>query len=156
MAGIAARMTNILLASICISAAHTSGQVWSRLVDAVAEVESGRNHRAVGDHGQAHGAWQIHWPAWKDVNTSRRERGLNVYGFPYAHDPKVSRLYAREYLAILSNRLEKHLNRPPTAAEIYMAYRIGVAGFKKRGFYLQRCPRDDVDAACRIQNILSS
>lgn len=99
------------------------------LVDAIAQVESGGDCQAVGDNGKARGAWQMHKAAWDESG----KRLKASFHFSYAHDKGISRRYAEAYVAILSEGLERHLGRKPTNQEVYAAYRLGLAGFIKRG-----------------------
>lgn len=65
-----------------------------RLLDAIAQVESRSNHKAVGDGGRAIGTYQIHRRYWQD---GTRILGTN---WPYADaaDPAKARQVVRAYL----------------------------------------------------------
>jgi hypothetical protein len=66
-----------------------------RLLDAIARVESRSDPNAVGDHGRAAGAYQIHRRYWQD--------GTRILGvdWPYrdARDPQKARQVVRAYLS---------------------------------------------------------
>jgi hypothetical protein len=66
-----------------------------RTLDAIRQVESsgGRNHRD-GDHGRAHGEYQIHLNFWTD---GTRFLGVS-WAFSDAHDPAKARRVVRAYL----------------------------------------------------------
>lgn len=116
----------------------------------VARIESNGNTNAVGDGGKAHGAFQMHRPAWDDVSAARAKRGDKVYAFRFAHDSKVAPIYASEYLAMLSKTLTRKLGRAATDKEVYAAYNLGLQGFAKRGYRLENCPTITQNAVKRI------
>jgi len=66
-----------------------------RLLDAIARVESRSDTNAVGDHGRALGAYQIHRRYWQD--------GTRILGVDWryrdAHDPAKARRVVRAYLS---------------------------------------------------------
>lgn len=65
-----------------------------RLLDAIAQVETGNDRRAVGDGGRAIGAYQIHRAYWED---GTRFLGVD-WDYEQAFDPKKSRKVVRAYL----------------------------------------------------------
>jgi len=66
-----------------------------RLLDAIARVESRRDPNAVGDHGRALGAYQIHRRYWQD--------GTRILGVDWKYrdalDPDKAREVVRAYLS---------------------------------------------------------
>jgi len=125
------------------------------LTTAILEMESGARHGAIGDHGRAHGGWQLWRGAWRDVSTQRQQRHEPVWSYAYAHDPAVSRLYASDYVLILQRRLTLELHRPVTPGELYAAWRLGVEGFKRRHFELAQCSPDVRDSVQRLGRLLT-
>lgn len=136
------RATSLLLAA-------TQSQA-NTLVDAIAEVESGYNHQAVGDGKAARGAWQLHKGAWSDAGKRLGER----WHFSYAHDKGIARRHAEAYVAILCEGLERHLGRKPTNQEVYAAYRLGLEGFKRFGSYA-RIPKGVRESCERLNNLVT-
>lgn len=106
------------------------------LMNEVAKVESGGNDRAVGDHGLAVGAWQLHPEPWSDAC-----RRLGV-GWPHSsatnHDRSAA--VAAEHMRWLQARFTKATGRVPTASDSYALWNLGVAGYHKRGWEIGRCP----------------
>lgn len=149
----------IMLASILFTApAATAGAVqveWRHLVDAVAQVESGGDHQARGDRGRAAGAWQLHREAWADVSAMRRKAAYRTHTYAkWATDPGIARAYASDYLALLAGRLGQRYGRPPSCAEIYAAYNLGLTKFVQRyGARLADVPAS-VKTACNRLEIL--
>lgn len=139
--------STILLTSVLLGASQAKGYT---LLDAIAQVESGGDHQAVGDGNRARGAWQMHKFAWQDAGQRLGER----WHFSYAHDKGIGRRHAEAYLAIITERLTKHLNRKPTNQEIYACWRLGVGGFLRYGSYLLL--PDNIRESCERVNNLTS
>lgn len=103
-----------------------------KVVDKIAMIESGNNHKAVGDRGLARGAWQMHEAAWIDADAKLR---CGYEWEVYAHDSHIGRMYATMYATIVVWGLEAKLKREPRPEEVYAAWRLGVSGFFKHGGY---------------------
>lgn len=136
----------ILVAAIAargegVQPASPSTLITERFLDALEEVESGRDAGAVGDQGRSLGSYQFKAVAWAQVNTLRAAQGLETrtYLF-YATHRVTARLYAREYLGWLESYMTRALHRSPTRPELYAVWNLGPAGFRARGFELRRCP----------------
>ncbi|HNS21882.1 MAG TPA: transglycosylase SLT domain-containing protein [Sedimentisphaerales bacterium] len=73
----------------------TDDKEMERLLDAISRVESRRDPNAVGDHGRAIGAYQIHRRYWED--------GTRILGVDWkyceASDPEKARQVVRAYLS---------------------------------------------------------
>jgi hypothetical protein len=117
---------------LCLTA-QVSAATWQpsdRFLHAVRFVESSHGIFTRGDNGQSLGDYQISEAAWMDVSSWRKAHALPAFEYArHVWDKRVSREYAANYFAILHTRLEKHLNRPPTAAELYAAYNMGMTSF---------------------------
>lgn len=120
------------------------------LLEAIAQVESGGDHQAVGDNNRARGAWQMHKLAWEDAGLRLGER----WHFSYAHDKGIGRRHAEAYLQLVGERLTKHLKRKPTNQEIYACWRLGVGGFIRYGSY-SRLPENIRESCERVNNLTS-
>jgi hypothetical protein len=119
-------------------AANGYAESWTpseRFMRAVRRIESADGRFTVGDQGRSLGDYQISEAAWHDVSAWRKARGLPV--FDYYTDvwrQPISRTYAADYLKILRQQLKKHLQREPSAAELYGAYNMGMSSFAQRNF----------------------
>jgi hypothetical protein len=105
-------------------------------------VESGDGLYTYGDEGRSLGDFQLSEGAWLDVNSWRKARGAKTY--EYSHkvlNRYVNRVYAADYLALVHNELERVYKRPPSAAEIYAAYNMGLGSFASCKYSLQRVNR---------------
>lgn len=127
------------LLGLLISAA-SFGAVPERWIDLIGKVESSNDPRAVGDWGRARGEMQFWRVTWDDCTRQRKARGLPTWGFEYAHNRAVARLYARSWLDYIEERLARATGRKPSLGEIYAAYNVGVAGYARRGYSLAACP----------------
>jgi hypothetical protein len=108
-----------------------------RLLHAVRFVESSQGLFTWGDHGQSLGDFQLSEGAWADVTEWRKARDLPVYRYEkHVWNSKISRAYAADYLSILHRELKRRLNRPPTAAEVYAAYNMGLGSFAQCRYQL--------------------
>ena len=123
-------------------------------LEVVAQIESSGGRYTVGDGGRAHGAWQMHVAAWKDTTAYRKKRGEPVWGYSQAHNVTVARLYARDYLTLLENRLRTALRRDPTAEMVYAAYNMGFTRFAGLGFRVENGPRTTRLACTRLRPVL--
>ena len=129
------RLLSLLLASASLGYAITPGQV-----EAVIQVESSGNPKAIGRLGER-GLLQFFPAAWADTTLWRARHGLPTYGYStWSTDAGVGREYATSWLTYLEERLTTALGRKPTIGEIYAAHQLGFAGFKSKGFDLRRCP----------------
>lgn len=135
-----------------LSFGYSKTLITERFLDALEEVESGRDAGAVGDHGRSLGSFQFKAVAWAQVNTLRFARGLETRSYLfYAKNRVTARLYAREYLGWLESNLTRALHRSPTHPELYAVWNLGPAGFRARGFDLRKCPAHVRRAAGRLK-----
>ena len=75
--------------------------VTDELLDAIAQVESGGNPKAIGDTNlpdAAYGAFQVRMPAFKDVQRVFPQEFANTPFERVQADPALNRLVARRYL----------------------------------------------------------
>lgn len=123
-----------------------------KITDAVGNVESGMNYKAVGDSvfDRARGAWQMHQGAWIDAGN---RLGLNKSFWFYSSDPNVSRAYAKAYLEIICERGRKAINRDLSPQEVYACYRKGFGWFRDHGFKLDDLTKSEMDSCNRVANL---
>lgn len=127
---------------------------WHTLVNAIGWVESGMDHRAIGDGGASRGAWQITRAAWQDVDRLRRSVGERTQPWKTgAHNPVHAHEIASNFLSLLNSRLSTKLGRPPTVQELYAAYNLGLDGFRRRRYLLERCPEVTRNGAIKVAAI---
>ena len=70
-----------------------------------------------------------------------------------ATNRKVAREYARTWLTYLRNRLTIEIGRPASAAETWLAYNLGLTGFKAVGYQWAFVPADKFSKALTIQQL---
>tara|TARA_Y100000310_G_scaffold328892_1_gene397780 strand:- start:3001 stop:3594 length:594 start_codon:yes stop_codon:yes gene_type:complete len=130
-----------ILLALLIPVTTNAVEINGALIHAVAMVESNNNHRAVGDQGKANGAFQMWKPAWTDCSRWLKKNGFKTT--PYekgVNDPTISHQYCKIYLSLLHSQLRRKMGRDPSAGELYAAYNLGVRGFERRGFQLDKTP----------------
>lgn len=128
--------------------------VTKEFLDAMEQVESGRDAGAVGDNGRARGSFQFWAVAWSQVNTLRKQQGLESLNYYLSTNRTIARSFAVTYLRWLETSLAATLRRSPTIHELYAAWNLGPSGFRARGFSLARCPRRTRSAAQRVENLV--
>lgn len=128
-----------------VSCAHAQDKTWNRILDGIALVESGNNHRAIGDGGKARGAFQFHRAAWAESTR-----------LPYsAASTDAARAVAYCYLTNLHSRLVTATGTNPTVEQLYAAWNLGFAGFRRRDFLLSKCPAVTQRAAAKLRRYIS-
>ena len=118
-----------------------------RLLDAIAQVESGGDAHAVGKLGER-GAWQFTRATWYDAC---KRGGLGPITFLRAHHSITARLVASAHLHYLQEELRCALGRAPQPREVYCAWNLGLSGFAHRRYAYRRCPRATREAALRVE-----
>ena len=127
------------LSPLTSNAAPSKKLVSDKFLHAVMLVES--NGRAItGDNGNARGHFQFWRRTWDHVTSIRRKANLPTYGYSAANNLLQSQAYARTYFEWLEKGLKRNGCTHPTHADLYAAFNLGLAGYKKRGFDLSRCP----------------
>jgi hypothetical protein len=127
-------MIAITAAALAIATAEPIPKTW---LDAVQAVETGgvaNPDRALGDGKKARGRFQFHLSAWSDCSAVRKAQGKSVHPYSKASDPVIATEYAKTWLAHLRERLSVAIGRPAMAHEVWLAFNLGFAGFKKVGF----------------------
>lgn len=135
--------------------AYRSAVSHYHLAEAVGMVESGMNHKAVGDGGMAVGAWQMHPAAWIDANAQLKKEGQRQYPRGDYQNPRASRAVAMAYLRLCGARMRAAGLENPTPIQYYLCFSMGFKAFKDAGFDPVKCPAKKVDAAVRVNNIFS-
>ena len=105
-----------------------------RVLGAIAAVESGHNHRAVGDRGHALGAWQMHDIAWTDANNHRRRAGVLQHPRSSWRDPHVQQEMAASFLRLIRQRFAAHGIASPTVEQIAVVWNRGWDAARRTGF----------------------
>lgn len=144
--------------TFCVAVMPTLGGtvVDDALVEAVAQIESSGGRYTVGDNGRAIGWWQIHEPAWQDTTDFRASRGLPTWDYEYAREPKIARLYARDYLTMLENQIRAAIKEEPSVEIVYAAYNVGFGRLRSLGFSIERT-RPHTRASCaRLRELISA
>lgn len=144
-----------IILALLIPVTTNAVEINGALIHAVAMVESNNNHRAVGDQGKANGAFQMWKPAWSDCSKWLKKNGFKTTSYKEGvNDPNVSHQYCKIYLSLLHSQLRRKMGRDPSAGELYAAYNLGVRGFERRGFQLDKTPEITQRAIVKLQTHL--
>lgn len=134
---------------------YRAAMAHDKLVWSIAMVESGNDHHAVGDRGQAYGAWQLHEAAFKDGNYQLKKEGRMTYPYADLSNPRISYAVASAYLRLCILRLTSAGIKDPTPEQIYLCFSMGFKAYKDVGFNSLRCPPKKIDAAVRVGNLFA-
>ena len=126
-----------------------------KLLHAIAMVESGVNHRAVGDSTRAVGAWQMHIAAWVDGNAWLKAHGRQTYPRSSWINQRAQEQVAYGYLQVTKERLTK-AGAEVTPESIYLCWSMGFSAFARTGYKPLACPRKRLDDAARVENLFLS
>ena len=130
-------------------------EINGKLIHAVGFVESNNNPNAIGDSGAANGSFQMHRPAWSDCSAWLKSQGFKATPYDQGvNNPAVSHYYCKIYLSLLHRQLARALNREISAGDLYAAYNLGFAGYKRRGFDLSKCPSITQRAVAKLNRKL--
>lgn len=133
----------VIMLAVCssVSAVEING----KFINAVRVLESGGQynpHRTVGDQGKSNGAYQIKATAWADCNRWLKSNGYKTRPYKgWVNDPAISCYYCKLYLSLKQQELAKaKLGRDITYVDVYCAYNMGFAGYRRIGFNPDRHP----------------
>jgi len=130
--------------------------VTDAFVEAVAQIESSGGRFTIGDGGKAIGWWQMHERAWRDTSDFRKRQGLPVWSYRHAPNPKVSKVYARDYLIIMEKQLRHALGPNVTVEMIYAAYNVGFSRFQSLRFLIRNTPATTQAACARLGELIAT
>ena len=145
-----------LIISLTALPALGGSVVTDALVEAVAQIESSGGRFTIGDDGRAVGWWQMHEPAWQDTSAFRSERGLPTYDYEHARNPKIARLYARDYLTLLESQIRAATRKEPSAEIVYAAYNVGFGRLQSLGFNIHKTRRHTQASCARLRGLISN
>lgn len=125
----------------------------SRILEAIAAVESGNDRRATGDGSRAVGRFQMHPEAWADANLRLKAEGRTQYPRSQWRNPVAQDMIAAAYLRILRDRLAAQGIPSPSPAQLALCWNLGFSGAKAFGFDPDRAPPTRADYARRVETI---
>lgn len=139
------------LVGLCMLTCMLNAAPSEAMLDALAWTESRNNPAAIGDGGDARGAYQLHRGAFLDA----QEAAGGVWG-PWevsAHDPKVSRAAARAYCGIIEARLRR-AGLTPTPTRVWLAWSMGYFAARSIDFDPRKAPLSKRRGLVRLLNRL--
>jgi hypothetical protein len=153
-------MGKFIAVAVCLIAGDLCGAPWrasDQLLYAVRDVESSQGQFTWGDNGRSLGDYQLSEAAWLDVNQWRKARNRTVYEYrQHVLDPTLSRTYAADYLAILHSELRRRIGRPPSHAQLYAAYNMGLSSFAQCRYQLAKVNPTTANRCQRITELASA
>ena len=125
------------------------------LATAIGIAESNMDHTSVrkdSDGRIVRGAWQFQKRTWDE--TQRYAYGAVLVSWnPYANDPVYASQIAHWRIGYLIERYWYNTGRQPTPADIAAMWRLGVTGYKKCGWNIQRVPRSVKLSANKVNKL---
>lgn len=118
-------LTFAALCALSFQAAATNN------ICAIAYIESGDKMRAVGAKGERT-AWQILPTTWHAYVKPGEKLNINSRVDAYV---VANRIYAHNYV-----RFVQATGNYPTHIDVYSMWNLGFAGYKRRGFNIDKCP----------------
>ena len=103
------------------------------LLEAIAQVESGMNRKAVGAAGER-GMYQVGYAAWKDAEERLKAEGH--YRFPWSkwRDATAQDMIAAAHLRRIRDNFKRIGNLAPTPEQLALVWNVGWSGAVARGF----------------------
>ena len=151
----------IVSVSVSVTATLDAGASVSvsmdRLLDALAIVESKNNTNAVGTHGER-GAWQMRPVAWREVVAWRRlVSGREHYDadFVFAAHYEVARGFARDYLTMLTHRIQHGTGHWPSLRQLLAAWNWGPTALASVHYNAAKSPASTKEHFARVVRVLN-
>ena len=102
-------------------------------LDAIAQVESGKDRKAVGKAGER-GMYQMGRDAWTDAQTRLRSEGRPVYALSAWRDATAQDMTAAAYMRVLRSRFAAAGIADPTPEQIAVCWNMGWSAAVSRRF----------------------
>ena len=127
-------MRRLLTLALSLFAAWSKASDDARILDAIAQVETGNNPYAVGDRGQSLGRYQMGYRAWAEANDWLNRQGKKTVPWSQWGNIKQQDKIAAAFLQVCRDRLAKYGVPNPTVAQIATVWNLGFTGARNRGF----------------------
>jgi len=146
-------MTYIPVLALLLLGCSASAQSDSRLLAALADVETGSHPNprlAVGDGGSALGRYQVHRAAWSEGNDQLAREGRRTYPRQGWRDATAQDMVASAFLRVIRGRLTAQGIPNPTPAQVALVWTMGYAGAKAVRFDPSLAPAAKQSYAVRV------
>jgi hypothetical protein len=127
-------MRRLLLSLVSFIPAFTQAAEETRLLAAIAQVETGNNPAAVGDRGQSLGRFQMGPTAWADANDWLARRGRRPVPRSSWRNPAAQDIAAKAFLGVCRERFAALGITDPSPAQLATVWNLGFQGARQRGF----------------------
>jgi hypothetical protein len=102
-------------------------------LEAVAEVESGHNRKAIGKAGER-GQYQVGKAAWDDANDRLKREGHHHFQFSKWRNPTAQDMIAAAHLRTIRDNFKRIGILTPTPEELALVWNVGWSGAVDRKF----------------------
>ena len=146
------------LVALLLLGCSASAQSDSRLLVALADVETGSHHNprlAVGDAGSALGRYQLHRSAWSEGNDQLAREGRPTYARSQWRDATAQDMVAAAFLRVIRGRLTAQGIPNPSPAQIALVWTMGFAGAKAVRFNPALAPAPKQSYAVRVAALVA-
>ena len=127
-------MRRLLLSLVSFIPAFTQAAEETRLLAAIAQVETGNNPAAVGDRGQSLGRFQMGPTAWADANDWLARRGRRPVPRSSWRNPDAQDIAAKAFLGVCRDRFAALGITDPSPAQLATVWNLGFSAARSRGF----------------------
>lgn len=138
---------------LILAAAQAIGATNSKVLDAIAQVESGGRVNAIGDAHQAFGKFQMHTSAWQTANAWLKATGGQGCPMWRWREEAVQDKIATAYLDWLRSRFAAQGILAPTPEQLALAWNIGFEASRRIGFDTRLASSRSADYAQRVDNL---
>jgi len=146
-------MKKIITSILILVTSNLYGINETKLLKSIGSVETGLDYSAIGDHGAARGAFQLHRSAWIDGCNQLRKEGKSIYSYDDWRSEKIQDEVAGAFIRSIRNRFRSIGIEDPTAAQIACVWNIGFAAARRINFNQDTTGNDYSE---RVSNIYNS
>jgi hypothetical protein len=120
-------------------------------LEAVAEVESGHNRKAIGKAGER-GMYQVGRQAWDDANERLKREGHHHFQFSKWRNPTAQDMIAAAHLRTIRDNFKRIGKPDPTPEQLALVWNVGWSGAVSRRF----APNDYAERVANLFRLSSA
>jgi len=127
-------MRRLLTFTLSLFAAWSKASDDTRILEAIAQVETGNDPYAIGDRGHSLGRYQIGDRAWAEANDWLNRQGKKTVPRSDWHNPRQQDKVAAAFLQVCRDRFTRYGVPNPTVAQLATVWNLGFQGARNRRF----------------------
>jgi hypothetical protein len=127
-------MRRLFTLALSLFAAWSKASDDVRILNAIAQVETGNDPYAVGDRGQSLGRYQLGDRAWAEANDWLNRQGKKTVPRSDWHNQRQQDKVAAAFLQVCRDRFTRFGVPNPTVAQLATVWNLGFQGARQRGF----------------------